>query len=222
MRPRALDLFCGAGGASMGLHRAGFDVTGVDIRPQPRYPFKFVRSDALDPLVDLGKFDFIWASPPCQHWSSGTMPNRRKLHLDLIPQTRAMLAGRRTKTCIENVPRAPLIDPLVLTGAMFGLNTYRRRHFELNFACFEPISRGRRFGPLSRAGSVSVVGEPSNLICRRKADGTRASKGSITAWRSAMGIDWMRGPELTQAIPPCYAEFIGRAALFIDQLERAA
>jgi DNA (cytosine-5)-methyltransferase 1 len=116
-------------------------------------------------------------------------------------------------TCIENVPNSPLINPLVLTGAMFGLNTYRRRHFELNFPCFEPLARGKRFGPLSRPGSVSVVGEPSNLICRRTKDGRRVSKGSIAAWRSAMGIDWMIGPELTQAIPPAYAEYIGRAAI---------
>lgn len=219
-KPRALDLFCKAGGASMGLHRAGFEVIGVDKDHQPRYPFHFVQANALDCGFDLDQFDFIWASPPCQFWSSGTTPDRRHLHKDLIPETRQLLAGRRARTCIENVPGAPLMNPLVLTGSMFGLNTYRRRHFELNFECFEPQSRGKRFGPLSRPGSVSVVGEPSNLICRRTADGRRVSKGSIDAWRKAMGIDWMIGPEITQAIPPAYSEFIGRAALHDAQRRR--
>lgn len=219
--PKALDLFCGAGGATRGLQLAGFHVTGVDIRPQPRYcGDAFIQGDALRPPVDLSEFDLIWASPPCQHWSSATTPDRRHLHTDLIPQTRALFVGRRAKTCIENVPLAPLINPLVLTGSMFGLNTWRRRHFELNFPCFEPLARGKRFGPLSRPGSVSVCGEPSNLICRRTPDGRRVSKGSIEAWRKAMGIDWMNGPEITQAIPPVYAEYIGRAA--IAEMRRAA
>ena len=113
---RVLDLFCGAGGASMGLHRAGFDVTGIDLRPQPRYPFRFVQADATRPPVRLDDFDFVWASPPCQRWTAMVQQkSRQDHHPDLIGPVRAMLAGLHH--CIENVPRAPLRPDLTLTAA---------------------------------------------------------------------------------------------------------
>ncbi len=151
MRPRALDLFCCGGGASMGLHCAGFDVTGVDINPQPHYPFRFVHADATAPPFALDSFDFVWASPPCQAFSvlrhltasqaaSANRPARE--YPNLIPQVRAMLAASGVPYAIENVERAPLDGPnvILLCGTMFGLQTRdgsallrRHRKFETSF-----------------------------------------------------------------------------------------
>ena len=221
MKPRALDLFCCAGGVSKGLADAGFDVIGVDIRPQPRYVHagRFVQADALQPPFDLRSFDFIWASPPCQGYS-------RLRHLPwlkgqswpmLIPAVRDMLRAAGVPYCIENVEGAPL-EGLTLCGTMFGLPTYRHRKFETNFLVMVPghaphdvvigpgrMLNDRRRGTLnagSGGGFVTVAGGQF-----KKSDGERA-----------LGIDWMSKPELAQAIPPAYAEYIGRAAMnYIDR-----
>lgn len=219
-RPLALDLFCKAGGASMGLYRAGFDVIGVDIEPQPRYPFRFVQADALKPPFDLSRFDFIWASPPCQGYS-------RLRHLPwlknrtwplLIDPVRDMLNAAGSAWCIENVEDAPLAG-ITLCGSMFGLPTYRHRRFETSFFMFEPphaqhrqvVGRGwrindRRKGTLNAGSSKGSWGQGGVITVAggqfKKADGEKA-----------LGIDWMTKPELANAIPPAYSEYIGRAAL---------
>lgn len=129
---RALDLFCCAGGAGMGLHRAGFEVVGVDIENKTRYPFEFHQADAL--TFPLDGFDFIWASPPCQAFTYANNIDAKGKHLNLIPPIRARLAASGAVTCIENVPGAPIRADLVLDGTMFPeLRVIRRRHFELNF-----------------------------------------------------------------------------------------
>ena len=204
---RALDLFCGAGGASMGLHMAGFDVVGIDHRPQPRYPFRFIQADAMRPPLELGGFDLIWASPPCQRFSTMTARHRRRDdHPDLIDATRAMLAASGAWTIIENVPAAPLLAPIVLTGDMFGLNTYRRRHFECSFFVLAAPPQPA-FGPKTRPGAVTVAGHSGGGSRR---DGWR--NGGRAAWQQAMGIDWMTNAEMAQAIPPAYAHFLGTIA----------
>ena len=146
MRPRALDLFCCAGGAGMGLHRAGFDVVGVDIAPRPRYPFRFVMADAL--TFPLDGFDFIWASPPCQFATAMRhAPNAKGPdgHPNLSPAVRARLQSARTLWCIENVEEAKghLRNPVTLCGSMFGLGAQgcqlrRHRLFETNFPLPQP------------------------------------------------------------------------------------
>ncbi|CUW39693.1 conserved protein of unknown function [Magnetospirillum sp. XM-1] len=205
-RPRAIDLCCCAGGASMGLHRAGFDVVGVDIRPQPRYPFTFILGDAQE--ADLAGFDFAWASPPCQRWTPhaqqhGTCDD----HPDLVTPMRDKLRAWGGAYCIENVPRSPVRPTLILTGDLFGLNTYRKRHFETNFLVLAP-KPGKAFGPKTRPGSVTVAGSSGGRSMR---DGWQ--NGDKAAWQAAMGIDWMTNAEMAEAIPPAYGEFIGRAAL---------
>ena len=210
-RPRALDLFCGAGGAAMGLHRAGFEIVGIDIEPQPNYPFAFIQADALAPPFDLSQFDFIWASPPCQFASAAAayMRARGKEYPDLIDETRELLASSGAVTAMENVPQAPLRRDLILDGTMFPpLRVIRRRVFETNFFMLQPSSRVRpnlvtkeRWSTIAGGGRASGV--PVEANAWHTAD----------ACRKAMGIDWMPRRELSQAIPPAYSEFIGRAAL---------
>ena len=135
-RPRLLDLCCGAGGASAGYHAAGFDVYGVDIAPQPDYPFPFALADALS--VDLDGFDVIASSPPCQHWSAATPPARRGEHPDLVTPLRARLIEAIARPAgpvayvIENVPGAPLHDPVTVCGDSLRLGVRRHRLFESN------------------------------------------------------------------------------------------
>jgi DNA (cytosine-5)-methyltransferase 1 len=199
VRPRALDLFCGAGGVSMGLYRAGFDVVGIDINPQPRYPFDFIQGDAMQPPVNLADFDFIWASPPCQHYSQMTPKAHRDKHPDLIDATRRMLDG--FVYCIENVPSAKrkLRSPAMLCGSMFGLRVQRHRFFETNFYLMTPQCRHTE-APVLITGTHRRTYEPRYEY-------------SVAECREAADIPWMTRKELDQAIPPAYSEFIGRAAL---------
>lgn len=208
MRPKALDLFCGAGGASMGLHRAGFDVTGVDIKPQPRYPFRFIQADALKPPVKLADFDFIWASPVCKLFTDGAAARVRKgaKYPNQIAAVRALLSGQRA-TCIENVMKAPIRGDVVLHGHMFGLRVIRRRKFELSFPHFAltpPLPRG-----LLREGFVCLAGNGTPSGVRKMG----LPHYTVQQCREAIDIDWMSRDELSQAIPPAYGEYIGRAAL---------
>lgn len=205
-RPLALDLFCGAGGASMGLHRAGFDVIGVDNRPQPRYPFRFVQGDALRPPFDLSGFDFIWASPPCQAYSLAAQSRRNAGHIypDLVAATRSLLESSGRLFSIENVPGSPLRPDVVLCGCQVGLKLRRVRWFETSWQHFAFEPTHDHHGPV-----VSVVGHGTPSWVRQKL----GFNPGIKDYRAAMGIDWMNRGELSQAVPPAYAEFIGRAAL---------
>jgi DNA (cytosine-5)-methyltransferase 1 len=226
MKPRALDLFCGAGGATRGLQLAGFHVTGVDIKPQPRYcGDQFLLGDALYRSVNYNEIDFIWASPPCQaHSAMKTMPDAKE-HPDLIPQTRALLRWLRIPYVIENVEGAPLESPILLCGTMFNLgceDAELRRHrlFECSFPMLAPECRhGQRAACVgvygghlrNRRRTIGIYGEGVRDSVR-KVDKGRADF-NVNQGREAMGIDWMTLSELCQAIPPAYAEFIGRQAL---------
>lgn len=200
--PLALDLFCGAGGAAMGLHRAGFEIVGIDIRPQPNFPFKFIQGDALDPPIQFTDFDLIWASPPCQAYIRSGTVNKAKA-LKLIEPVREMLLASSVPWVIENVPGAPIRCDLMLCGSHFGLAVRRHRHFEAAFS-LPPSPRCDHSKPC-----VGVYGNPHG---KRGAWPSMLPSAKET-WAQAMGIDWMTPREMTQAIPPAYAEFIGRAAL---------
>lgn len=213
MKPRALDLFCCAGGAARGLQLAGFHVTGVDIRPQPRYAGDaFVQADALRPPFDLRQFDFIWASPPCQaHTALRTMHNAKE-HADLIPPTRAMLQASGVRYVIENVVGAPLRNPIILCGTMFGLGIpeaelRRHRQFETgpDYWSF-PHAPCRH-----RKRTIGVYGGGHGVSLHRHSKGVPCFTAAQE--RAAMQMPWATVDELSQAIPPAYAEAIGRAAL---------
>lgn len=213
---RLLDAFCGAGGAATGYSRAGFEVVGVDIAPQPSYPFEFYQGDALEFIREHGhKFHIIHASPPCQHYStaSGTArKNHGAVFPDLIRPTRRVLHESGKPYVIENVIGSPLLDPIVLCGSSFGLDVRRHRLFEsstplVGKAC-DHIWQTPRFQSLdsrmvARGQLASVVGVHGN--CNYA--------GEFPIRQRAMGIDWMTNDELTQAIPPAYTEFIGEQLL---------
>lgn len=203
MKPRLLDLFCGAGGCSMGYHRVGFDVVGVDLHPMPRYPFAFVQADALDYVAKHGhEFDAIHASPPCQGYSRMRHVTGREYPL-MIEDVRAALRATGRPYVIENVEDAPLIDATVLCGTMFGLKTFRHRKFETSFLVLAPLHISHQF-----YGKAAKQGRP---VCAARQYVTVTGNFSrIETGRRAMGIDWMSKRELTQAIPPAYTEFIGQ------------
>lgn len=224
-RPLAFDLFCGAGGAAMGLWWAGFDVIGIDIKKQPRYPFPFVQGDATQPPFDLRRAAFIWASPTCQaHTSLKTMHNA-KAHVDFIPQTRALLKAAGVPYVIENVVGAPLQNPFRLCGTMFGLgiedaDLRRHRDFESSFPIAAVLecqhSSRQTLGVYSghirnRRRTIGIYGEGCR-DSRRKFD-RGVADFTVEQGKQAMGIDWMTTAELSQAIPPAYGAFIGALAM---------
>jgi DNA (cytosine-5)-methyltransferase 1 len=213
-RPRLLDLYCGGGGASMGYYLAGFDVVGVDNKPQARYPFTFFQADALEFVALYGDhFDAIHASPPCQAYSvlAKRWPDRN--YPDLVGPTRDALRVTGRPYVIENVPEAPLIGAVTLCGSMFGLTTgvralRRHRAFEANWPLQVP-SCEHTDGP-----TISVAGHAGNA--------GRNNSGSSAERREAMGIPWMATEPLSEAIPPRYTEFIARQLLSSDVLAVAA
>jgi DNA (cytosine-5)-methyltransferase 1 len=216
---RLLDLFCGAGGAAMGYSRVGFtEIVGVDIEPQPRYPFDFVRGDALEYLAAHGReFDAVHASPPCQAYSVLAFFHPGRTWPDLIPATRAALEIAGVPWVIENVEGAPLMrgpglfnrHGIRLCGTAFGLGVdagelRRHRLFESNVPLFGPPCRHRR-RTVGVYGHGGMVGK-HRMLCRRDA-------------ALALGIDWMNRDEMTQAIPPAYTQFIGEQIM--EHLGRA-
>ncbi len=211
-RPRMLDLFCCAGGAGMGYHRAGFDVVGVDINPQPRYPFMFVQADALEFLErNWRHFDAIHGSPPCQQWTPLHSLHPDKVYPEYIDVFRAAAERTGLPFVIENVMSAPLRKDrsIVLCADNMGLRTIRHRRFEY--------------------GGGLVLDQPRHYPHRARTATSRRRERWAQGWHvsitgdvgvyvgpEAMGIDWMNGDELCEAIPPSYTELVGRA--LIDHL----
>jgi DNA (cytosine-5)-methyltransferase 1 len=210
---RLLDLFCGAGGAAMGYHQAGFtEIVGVDINPQPNYPFTFIQGDALEPPVNLDDFDLVHASPPCQDYSRA-MRHLAHPQPRLIDPVRRLLVG--STWVIENVEGAPLVTSqtlsgrqgMMLCGTQFGLRVYRHRLFETNW-------------PVTRGGSClhhDPAMNPHNVKGRERIRREFGEGDPERPWREAMGVGWMKRQEAREAIPPAYTKFIGEQ--FLSQLE---
>ena len=199
-KPRIADLFCGAGGAGMGLHRAGFEVVGFDLKPQPNYPFEFHQADALG--VDLGGFDAVWASPPCQAYS--TITRDKAIHPDLYIPTRQLLIESQKPYIIENVLGAPYDSGIILCGSMFNMRVRRHRNFETSWMMFRPQCRHQEQGR-----PITVTGHGGGKPCRHSDRGVRSE------WPIVMGMPWASPKECTQAIPPAYSQYIGNRLMTV-------
>lgn len=217
---RILDLFCCQGGAGMGYHQAGFEVVGIDLFPQTKYPFGFIQDDAIQVLKSILKhghydghhFDAIHASPPCQAFT-----NAQKLmgneHPDLIGPTRELLEEIGKPYVIENVPGAPLNNPVELCGAMFGLGTYRHRLFETNWS-LTPRQHPKHFARTTKMGRKPVDGEMMHVV---------GNFSGVAKAKQAMGIDWMNRDGLRESIPPAYTHFIGLQLMqHLERKDKAA
>ncbi len=245
-RPRLLDLFCCAGGAGVGYSRAGFEVVGVDVNPQPNYPFRFIQADvlSLDPTW-ISCFDAVHASPPCQ-WFSRThgmapkgrtgggnggykVPRERAArddHPNLMPQTRALLAAARRPFILENVldARRAMVDPIMLCGTMFGLRVYRHRLFEANFLLIPPPHPAHAHGLCSGEGNERGKGRGYSASTHGAQMITVAGNNfNRREGMAAMGVDWEANQrEVAQMIPPAYTEFLGRQLMAHIQRRAAA
>ena len=215
----ALDLFCGGGGACLGIMQAGFDVIGVDIALHSNYPAEFVQADVMQLPFHIADFDFVWASPPCQRYSFSSKfgNNDWERHPDLIPDVRK-LVETHPFSVIENVPGAPIRPDVVLTGTSVGLGRLeRRRHFELSFfMLYPPALRLERWKwEKGIAGTITTSMCASSHFYNRKKNGLKGRISNQEA-KEIMGIDAsikMTNKEIGEAVPPAYAHFIAREAL---------
>ncbi|MEV7293096.1 SAM-dependent methyltransferase [Streptomyces microflavus] len=218
-RPRLLDLFCCQGGAAKGYADAGFDVTGVDTAPQPRYPYRFVQADAIAYVLDHGgEFDVIHASPPCQH-DSDCQRLQGNTHPDLIAPTRAALQATGRPWVLENVRGAlPKLErPMMLCGPMFGVETYRHRYFETGggLTLHQPHHPAHTV-PQAKMGRPIPTGHYGQFV---------GNFSGVQHARNVMGVPWMNRDGIRECIPPAYTQWIGttaRTLLTASGLEVAA
>lgn len=212
MRLRLLDLFCGAGGAAVGYHRAGFEVIGIDINPQPHYPFAFIRAEGnwqrswLKPWQVRG-YAAIHASPPCQKFTA----YRRRGggvgdgYPDLIEEMRQILITTGLPYVLENVPGSPVQPTVQLCGSSFGLDVRRHRWFETNVPMMSP--------PCAHGLQRPRFPAATNRVNLRRTVEVGVWRIPLKVQQRAMGIDWMTLEELSEAIPPAYTEYIGAQLL---------
>lgn len=207
---KCLDVFAGAGGAAMGYHRAGFEVVGWDIEPHDDFPFELHIGDALEVLADVDYvrgFDLVHASPPCQRYSTATANQER--HPDLVGPVRDLLVAAGVPYIIENVPQAPLLNPVRLCGSSFGLRVRRHRCFESDLPLY-----GLPCDHRAQGQPVGVYGDHFDTREFLRPDGTRrgGKARSLEDGRDAMGIDWMTWEDLKESIPPAYTQHLGTQA----------
>lgn len=217
MRPFLIDLYCCQGGAGDGYQRAGFDVLGVDIEPQPRNPHDFHQRDAIAFLQEMrdtdtwDHVDAIHASPPCQLYSKAHRI-RSNTHPDLIGPTRELLQAIGKPYVIENVPGAPLIEPVELCGSMFGLRLYRHRLFETNWPLTVPLHPAH-MAPQVKMGRVAKPHEMIQPV---------GNFSGVQEAREVMDMPWASREGLREAIPPAYTEYIGVQLMDALAVELAA
>ncbi|MFF3557097.1 SAM-dependent methyltransferase [Streptomyces tsukubensis] len=206
VRPLLLDAFCCQGGAAAGYAAAGFDVVGVDIAPQSRYPYRFIQAEAVAFIRAHGaRFDFIHASPPCQH-DSECQRIQGNPHPDLIAPTRAALESTGRPWVIENVRGAvpKLRRPVMLCGAMYGLKTYRHRYFETSGWCLTPPGHPAHLVPQAKMGRPIPPGHYGQFV---------GNFSGVDHARRVLQVPWMNRDGIRECIPPAYTHHLGTQAL---------
>ena len=218
---KVLDLYCGCGGATKGLQNAGFEVTGIDNKPMPYYcGNEFIQCDINEITTEfIRSFDLVWASPPCQLFSVGTLgvKDRETKYPNLIEKTRKLLLNSHVPFIIENVPNAPLRKDLMLCGEMFDLRVIRHRIFEIEgFKVEQPkhlkhkrsVCKGEAIG-VWNGGKPGGFGKRSYYM-QVAGHGGNSYSFKLEDWQKAMGINWIHKKKyLTQCVPPAYSEYIG-------------
>jgi DNA (cytosine-5)-methyltransferase 1 len=224
---RLLDLFCGAGGAGMGCHRAGFEVIGVDIKPMPRYPFEFHLADALEYLAAHGhEFDVIHASPPCQEYSQSRHLRNSNAELlnyqinikeKLVDDVREALLKTGKPWVIENVPGSPLPEAIELCGTMFGLPLLRHRWFASSILLFAPMQCNHPTGFYNAVGGkirgYGIYSSGKTYLDAKGSTRKREGYPGKAIGVKTFDIDWMTVAEMCESIPPIYTEYIGAQLL---------
>lgn len=201
---KLLDLYCGAGGAAAGYRASGFDIVGIDIKPQKQYPYEFIQFDVRRMSTGfLRKFDVIHASPPCQAASALRSLHKDINYEDLIPLTRELLMGAGKPYVIENVNGSELYGPLILCGTMFGKRFTRHRHFETNVT-MKRLDDACKWGGVATGEYISIVSGAGPWYSYRDL-------------RDEMEVGWMNLTASRQAIPPCYTKYIGDQVVAIIQ-----
>ncbi len=207
----------------MGLHRAGFEVVGFDIEPQPHYPFEFHEADAL--TVDLSGFDAVWASPPCQYYSRlRHLPwLRDRVYWRSIPPTRVVIQRSGKPYIIENVAdaRSDMHEPQILCGQALGMSLYRHRAFESSAFFMLPPHQIHKAIIISGSSSLGKRRHGNQGFKEINQESIAGHIGNTARARIAMGIDWMTGAELAQAVPPAYSEYLGRQLLNVLQCQNS-
>ncbi|MGA5493101.1 SAM-dependent methyltransferase [Streptomyces cinereoruber] len=214
-RPLLLDAFCCQGGAAAGYTAAGFDVVGVDISPQPRYPYRFIQADAVTFIREHGAgFDFIHASPPCQAYSDAQRLHGNT-HPDLIAPTRDALESTGRPWAIENVggAAAELREPVLLCGAMYGLETYRHRYFETSGWTLTPPDHPAHLVPQAKMGRPIPPGHYGQFI---------GNFSGVAHARHVLGMPWMNRDGIRECVPPAYTQWIATQYLTHARTEVAA
>ncbi len=233
MKPRLLDLFCGAGGSAQGYADAGFEVIGIDIEPQPNYPFEFIQADAIDFLASdvwcspegeeqHGRIACIHSSPPCQAFTAYKRTGNVGEYPDLIEPTRELLRAAGLPWVMENVEGAPLQNPTMLCGSAFGLDIRRHRLFETNFPLMSPGCAHGSQAPNRFPGGRSKERTGTNRGLVRNTVEIGTWDTPLEVQEAAMQIDWMTLEELSEAVPPAFTSHIGSYLLQHIETRRKA
>lgn len=214
---KLLDLCCKAGGAARGYELAAIElgykieITGIDIEPQPNYPYKFIQADAVDYILkNSHKYTHFHASPPCQPYSVSTARFRQagKVYRDILEEITEQMYKTNKPGIIENVMPSPVRPDIILRGDSFGLKILKSRKFEcVNWFSMKPILK-KKIGSV-KAGDFALCIGNGQLKVTNGIKFKIPGNSILEVWSYAMGINWMTIHEMAEAIPPAYTHYLG-------------